>query len=289
MLSLSHINHQQVKIKTLSLITSKKRVSFSSPFAKKQASITVEASLVLPIFLMYMMTLLYSLEIVRFQSDVWEAVHKVSMEVSLQKYVKEYGMDKVKKEIDVQQEIIDYLSSRISPFICVQGGKEGVIITRAENCLGKGNTKVTVRYEVKPFIKWLPIKELIVEESCLVHGFVGYEQKALQDQIQEIIYVFITPFGEKYHFDKECTYLKVNILYEKMEKVSSLRNASGEIYYACDVCNPYHQSFVYYTKWGNRFHGNSGCTALKRTVYVVPFSEVGERTPCSKCKNKRDA
>ena len=51
----------------------------------------MEASLVLPIFLMYIMTLLYSIEIVRFQSNVWEAVHKVSMEVCFQKYGQEYG------------------------------------------------------------------------------------------------------------------------------------------------------------------------------------------------------
>lgn len=288
MLSLSQQKkYHQVRIKVLSLVTSQKRVSFSFPFTKVKASITVEASLVLPIFLMYIMTLLYSIEIVRFQSNVWEAVHKVSMEACFQKYGQEYGQGHLKTEIDVQKEIISYLNGRISPFMCVQGGKKGVVITKSEDVLGKGNIKITAIYKIKPFIKWLSFGELVVEESCLVHGFAGYEENNQQNQMEKTTYVFITPSGEKYHFDKDCTYLKVKVSCVKEEQIKELRNASGEIYHACEVCKPYKSNYVYYTNWGNRFHGNLGCTALKRTVYIVLLSEVTDRMPCSKCMNKK--
>ena len=54
------INKLQIKIKVLSLINSLRRVSFSSPFYLK-AGMALEGCLVLPVFLFFMGTLLYSL------------------------------------------------------------------------------------------------------------------------------------------------------------------------------------------------------------------------------------
>lgn len=249
-----HINYHHVRIKVLSLVTSFKRVSFPSSFGLTcKASITVEASLVLPIFFFYMMTILYTLEIVRLQSDTWEKLHQECTKTCFQAYENYFG----------EQEIL---------------------LKEEENSIGKGNILLSTSYEVKPFTVLFPLGTLVIEDSCFGHGFVGYQGDALWEQEKEAEkYVYITLSGSKYHFSEKCTYLKVKIESTTHSNIGELRNASGEIYYACSVCNPEKEGLVYFTKWGNRYHGKSDCSALKRTVFVVPLSQVGARTACSKC------
>ena len=38
-----------------------------------------------------------------------------------------------------------------------------------------------------------------------------------------------------------------------------------------------------FEEWGNKYHGETDCPSLKRTVYLVPLSEAGGRSACSKC------
>ncbi len=248
-----HSNNQQVGIKVLSLIISFKRVSFSSSFGLTcKASITVEAALVVPIFLFYMMTILYTLEIVRFQSDTWENLHQTCTERCFQAYENYYGEQK----IQIQK----------------------------EESFQKGTVLLSTSYEIKPFIAWLPIGDIVIEDRCFGHEFIGYQGDALWERERESdIYVYITASGTKYHFSDACTYLKVKIEAVTGNMIGNLRNASGEIYNACEVCSPGKKGLVYYTQWGNRYHGRSNCSALKRTVFIVPLSQAGERTACSKC------
>ena len=73
------INKQMIRIPSLNVYHIKKltfiRRAFFLSSEKTKAGMALEGSLVLPIFLFYMMTILLGLEVVRFQSQVQEALY----------------------------------------------------------------------------------------------------------------------------------------------------------------------------------------------------------------------
>lgn len=279
------INQFKIRTKALSLIKFSKRVSFSFPFYLK-AGMTVEGCLVLPVFLLFMATLLYSLEMIRLQSSVYEAMHQAGSKACFHAYESAYGKEAVAygNENAEAGEIKQYLSEQILPYLCVEGGSEGMSISVIQDSYAEGNLEINVSYSMKPFIRWLPVGNLKIKYGYFGHGFVGYTgDSAWEEETEPETYVYITSTGSKYHFSEDCTYLKVNVKAAVVEEIRYLRNGSGEKYYPCEYCNPKGEGLVYLTEWGNRYHGKANCPSLKRTVYIIPLSEAGERTACSKC------
>ena len=277
------INKLQIKIKVLSLINSLRRVSFSSSFYLR-AGMALEGCLVLPVFLFFMGTLLYSFEMVRFQSDVYEAMHQTGSRLCFYAYESKYGkgeMAYTSNLYSAPEAIKGYLEDQFLPYLCVEGGRAGVSV--AADIDNYGNIEINTDYSIKPFIRWLPIGNIKMKDRFFGHSFVGYMGDGDTEGGNGEIFVYITATGAKYHFSEECTYLKIKIKSSSEETIGSLRNNSGEKYYPCEQCNPAGQGLVYLTEWGNRYHGEADCAALKRTVYIIPLSEAGDRTACSKC------
>ena len=259
------------------------RASFSFLIFLK-AGMALEGCLVLPLFFLFTVTLLYSLEMVRFQSDAYEAMHQVGSKMCFLAYERVYEQGTAGLFTDSQEEEIkQYLGEQLLPYLCVEEGSDGVIVnTSWDNC-GDGNLEIQTSYAMKPFVRWLPIGNIEITDAFFGHGFVGYREGGEEGGKNSDIYVYITPSGSKYHLSQECTYLKINIRAEEAEEISGLRNGSGEKYYPCETCRPGKHGLVYLTEWGNKYHGETDCPSLKRTVYLVPLSEVGGRSACSKC------
>lgn len=274
------IKHQ-IKTKALFLIDSLRRVSFS-PSCYLKAGMALEGCFVLPLFLFFMGTLLYGLEMVRFQSDAYEAMHQTGSSLCFHAYESKYGKENHVPDLYTASEAVKrYLEGQFLPYLCVEDGKRGVSVDADID--NYGNIEIHTEYCIKPFIGWLPIGNIKIKDAFFGHGFVGYTGEGAAENSQGNIFVYITPTGTKYHFSRECTYLKIKISLFPEEAVSSLRNNSGGKYYPCEQCNPKGCSLVYLTEWGNRYHGEADCPALKRTVYMIPLSEAGDRSACSKC------
>lgn len=260
-----------------------KRTSFSLPLFLK-AGMALEGCLVMPLFLFFMVTLLYSLEIVRFQSDVYEALHQTGNKMCFMAYERAYERGTASHFGEEQkEEIKQYLGKQILPYLCVEGKSDGIFVDVSWNDGGEGNVEIQTFYAVKPFIHWLPIGNEKRGDVFFGHGFVGYRESSGNAEKDSEVYVYITPSGSKYHLSKECSYLRIAIRAKTAEEVFCLRNESGEKYYPCEICHPGKRGLVYLTEWGNKYHGKADCPSLKRTVYLVPLSAVGERSACSKC------
>lgn len=273
MLSFPKSHHKnQITGKALSLIPSYKRVSFlSSPSLK--GSMALEGCLVLPLFLFFIVTLLFSLEIVRFQSDCMEALYQAGNKECMMA-----GKEDLIEETYMRQ----YLDAQVMPYLCLRGEREGITVTRHRDDMG--NLELEAFYSVRPFVPWLPVGTIQIKEHFFGHEWVGYLGNGSGGQSSETeLYVYVTQSGERYHCSPGCTYLKTDLRMVSKELVKALRNASGEKYYACEVCGSVKENQVYISRWGNRYHSEAGCSALKRTVYRIPLSQAGSRTPCSKC------
>ena len=275
---------QKVKIPSLNvykfkIITFYKRAFFLSS-GRFKASIALEGSLVLPIFLFFMMTILLSLEIVRFQSQVQEALYQTGNRSAFLEYeVKYLGSERE----DMQGQVKDYLKSQLYPYLCVQGGENGVILQDLST-LEDGKIEYQASYRVKSFINWIPIGAITINDRFFSHAWTGYlDTLALNTGNQQEVYVYITFTGSKYHLSYDCTYLRIRIQSVDYEQISALRNEAGGKYYACSRCKPFKGGTVYITSNGNSFHGQADCASLKRMVYMIPLSEAVGYEPCSKC------
>lgn len=240
----------------------------------------LEGSLSLPVFLFFMMTVLLSLEAIRFQSDMMEALYQVGNQYAFAGYQIKYENETAPK---ADKEIKAYLDSQLYPYLCVAEGKEGISLQDLSDIYESGRIELTAEYRLKPFISWLPIGEIQVEERFISHGWTGFTGIETKDNREQEIYVYITKTGSKYHLSCHCTYLNVQIQAANYEEVAFLRNLSGEKYHACLKCGSGISGIVYITAGGNSYHSQSDCSSLKRTVYMIPLSEADGYEACNKC------
>lgn len=257
----------------------KKRAFFLSSGAVK-GSMALEGSLVLPLFLFFIMTVLLSLEAVRFQSNLQEAMHQAGNQYVFTGYLVKYAKEPLP---DIESEIKDCLGSQLYPYLCVAGGENGVQIQDLSAANEDGRVEFTAECQLKPFVGWFPIGNIVIRDRFFGHAFIGYTGLEAQGDGQHEIYVYVTKTGSKYHLSYDCNYLRVQVQAVDYESVFSLRNRSGEKYYACLRCNPRKGGVVYITADGNRYHGQSDCSSLKRMVYMIPLSEAKSYSACSKC------
>ena len=143
----------------------------------------------------------------------------------------------------------------------------------------KGNRVINTRgFAISPTVK---------------EGYVLRTSEDLLDLMQittgRLPYVFplatqdITPYGNAYHSSAECKTLKLSIRSVPRTGISALRSEDGSIYYPCR-CAGTSSKNVYITDYGTEYHGNIACSGLKRTVYRVLRSQVGDRHPCMRCQ-----
>ena len=243
----------------------------------------LEGSLVLPVFLFFMMTILLSLEAVRLQSNVMEALHQAGNSYAFAGYQIKYEHQ---ASPDVRGEVKEYLASQLYPALCVAGEEEGIVLEDVSDVCESGRIELKVSYGLKPFISWIPVGEIMIQDRFVSHGWIGYTgMETPKNSIQEI-YVYVTETGSKYHASYNCTYLRVQVQSISYENIFSLRNQSGEKYYACARCKPGNGGVVYFSAGGSSYHSQSDCSALKRTVYMIPLSQANGYGACSKCVGK---
>lgn len=268
-----------VKVSSLKVNKIKRAFFFSS--RKLKGSMAVEGSLVLPIFLFFMITILLSIEAVRFQSDAQEAMHQSGNQYAFTSYLEKYANQ---PSADIESQVKGYLDDQLYPYLCVSGGRNGVKIQNLSTIAKDGSVAFIAEYQIKPFIDWLPIGKVVIRDRFFSHAFIGYtglEEQGQEKQLEP--YVYVTKTGSKYHISFTCTYLKVQVKAAEFESLVSQRNHWGEKYCACARCRPLKADIVYITNDGNRYHGKSDCSALKREVYMIPLSEADSYAVCSKC------
>lgn len=268
----------------MNIVQKKRAFPFSS--LKNRGSMTVEASMVLPMFLFFMMTLLMGIEIVRLQSNLFaglgssetkhveEQIYRVLQDQPLLDHF----------EADVVEE---YLNGQENGRLCLLGN---ISVGNRSDVQGNGRIEVIVQYQIKPFIYWLPIGNsdgggLRFRDQIFVHDFNGYRGPIEGNSREEEEIVYITENGTRYHTDSGCVSLRISVQTVHSSRLSTMRNQSGGRYYPCERCRPSKNGVFFITRDGDRYHRGADCFSLKRTVRAVTLEEAVRmgRTACSKC------
>lgn len=240
-----------------------------------KGSLSLEASLVMPLFMFFLMTILMGIEIVRLQSNVIEALHQGE------------GMAFAIKSSSISPSVCnEYISTKDNPYVCIDDKESGLKFSDKSSIESNGLIKLYADYSVKPFISVIPLKKMHIEDKVVGHAFTGFvpiDGGIINIDLGE--YVYITRSGIKYHLSESCSYLNVHSRQVSYEELVNVRNKNGGKYYPCERCRPSQSGSVYITEDGGSYHSRKDCYSLRRTIRIVPLKEAIDNgySLCSKC------
>lgn len=271
-------------------IVSKRASSVISITSK--GSLTVEAALVIPIFLFAIAALLSFTDILRLQMKMDSAMSQCARELAVYGYAQNaflpegseglpLPVETLLSETYVRNRVISELGSDYLSWSPAEGS-QGIHFI-GSRIMERDRIELYSAYYVTPFFALSSKAGFLTGQSAVVRAFTGYDNLSAGDPSQNEEYVYITPEGKAYHKKRSCHYLDLSIEKVFEDELAGLRNQDGSIYHACPLCGDTGGRTVFITNYGDKYHKNILCSGLKRTVEMVPISQVGNRTPCSKC------
>ena len=271
-----------------------KRVSRFIFHKKVKASMTLEAAMVLPLFLFFLLNMIYCMNIIGTQSRLQAALHQTGNQMAFAGYAYAQVGDAALPEIPAgvilsegyaRQQIIRYVGREYLEKSCVTGGAGGISML-GSSVMGTGDyIDLQVSYRGQPFTALMGYDGFLMRQRYYAKAWTGYEiGSSANGQATEDLLVYITQTGTVYHVYRNCSYLNPVIQEISVAEMAGQKNLSGGKYSACERCgNGSAQGKVYVTEQGSRYHRNLNCSGLKRTIYTVPLSQTGGKGRCSKC------
>ena len=271
---------------------------------KKKASLTIEAALSLPIFLFFVIAVLYFLMIILLQSDIQLHMEEAARKLGKQAYLLERldGLSMDAEEIDGETKSLaaaglnplvikagilkDDLSNKIDSSK-IKGGTGGFYTYHSSYEEQEGILDIIAHYNYQ--IPFLPgnLGQVKLSQRSLSHTWVGRQLrkqtggKEADEQEGKIVYV--TEYGTVYHLSKDCHYLDLSVHAVSAGDIGEARNANGGKYYPCSCAKHAASGSYYVTDYGTNYHGDLSCSGLKRTIREVDISNVGSLHACPKC------
>ena len=281
------------------------------------ASSTVEASIVIPLFIYAIMAVTYLVQIVGFQVKVQQALYSESRKMA--KYIYTYEMmnkqntsesqkeDMMKVDVnsDEDEDYRSILSNGIGVGVAqtlfiselgleyiknahIVGGAAGFNMMNSKIMSHNNMINIVVTYTIRNPFDIFGIGIMTFTQSVSTNAWLGDTDNANNSEdtsnIEETI-VYITPSGSVYHTNRNCSYLILSIHEIPVNELQNQRNESGGKYYACEKCGSKSTEGKFYiTNYGDRYHTTVNCSALMRNVMAVQLSTVLNRQQCSKCK-----
>nr|WP_317283231.1 pilus assembly protein [uncultured Sellimonas sp.] len=252
-----------------------KKVPLSA--SRRKGSLTVEAAVVIPLFLFTMMVLIYLLEIMAIETNI-----RAGMQYAGKKYAENTYVTPLTGTKVLEKDVIEAVGPERLNRSIIENGASGLDCSNSYVDPLNKILYLKIKYIVK-----IPVPKFVVPgiektESIRIKGWNGYESSLPVSEEQKIVYV--TEHGVVYHKDYHCKYLDLSIHMVSAAELETLRNESGGKYYPCERCGQKPQGWgVYITNTGNRYHTSISCSGLKRKIYAVPISETTGKEACSKC------
>ena len=238
------------------------------------ASLTVEAALVLPVFIFAVLTFAYLGLLAKTQDEVRHAMVGTVSEASAEAGA---GMEKV---------VASPLYYRAKLGLYLSDTTLTTLLTGSTFLQENDEIDLRVTYTTSLPFSMFGMRPYF-HERVHTRAFVGVDKR--ESSVEDDVVVYVTPTGRVYHRNKNCTYLRMKISRVLYGDVGGLRNSGGGIYYPCQRCAKaaiHADHPVWVTNYGDRYHTNRACSEIKRTIKEILLSQAGSRTPCSKCGAK---
>ena len=271
------INEQYKNSPQLRVQKHKPKIKETSLCTFHKASLTIEATIVLPVVLGVLVTILFFFRIIQVQMTVEEGLIYAGRKTAVESSI-------------VDSEIVQYASAKafllealtdeavIEKY--VEGGSAGVVLL-GSNFWGN-DIVLKASYHVNFPIRLFEFGGVTLWSQHVFRKWVGDIYKG---GAQEDGYVYVTPEGEVYHATKSCRAIKLSLNRCNLFEIQGKRGENGQKYYPCMKCM-FEESMiylVYYTDYGTFYHADLNCSSIKRTITKTLLSEVENRRKCSFC------
>ncbi len=252
-------------------------------------SASVEAAIVLPMFIFAMLGLVSAAGVIHTRGIVYEGLHETAL------YLAEYSfLDRqIKAGVDVGEES-DLISNGLSAVTAntklgeyiddsgmveryVDGGMAGLRIVQAEL---KSDDRIYIKllYDLHIEIPIIGNIKIPCEERIRQRAYIGYDRG--NDDDSEGTYVYVAENGQVYHSSRSCYHIRLTI--RQVSPADAARECEGLS--GCSLCARYSgRGTLYVTQSGDRYHFSLECPGLKRTIYRVKKNDCGDLPPCSEC------
>jgi len=283
---------------------------------KVSASLTVEASLVLPVILLFFVAFLYFIQIFILQEKLQQAITDTGLGMARAAYMFSdfFDADEIKNfdtsllEEELKQDLPEFLhalsdggmikyavkkrlkAQNLNPS-CIAGGFDGICFDDSVILRDTDDIDVVARYKVRIPIRFFGLFERDVIQRARLRGWSGLKLPALYKAIEEDEEentektVYVTESGTVYHLDRNCSHIKLSVT--AINGIPTWqRNNNGGKYKPCESCLNFdhpEKGTYYITLYGDRYHIKADCPGIKRTIRQVPVSQVGHLDPCKRC------
>ncbi len=266
-------------------ITYKKLRTDSGGHFKTEASLTVEAALVFPLFFFTIWAFWQLFLIMLLELEIAGCVSKTASTFSAVGFI-ERKSEEEKCETEELLWIPDfYLNAAegvipLTDFLWVKLKNEDD---------SADNIEITADFVLR--VPLLGNTGFPMKRGFKVHSYTGTWDKNVflkpqeepEKEENEGKY-YVTENGTVYHRDESCSYISVKTEAVNEEVISGKRNRDGKKYTECVYCrNKKHSGTVYITSYGEKYHYGADCPILKRSVRAVTKEEIRGLRPCSKC------
>lgn len=264
------ISLRQVIKKGKSIGGSFPREALSHAFLK--GGMTLEAALVLPLFLYAAATILSLFLLMQTQYIVGNSLAQAAADAAL------LG-NRTPGQVKTLTQAAFYKSLAVEdcPLSMVKGGAAG--FSWRNTSVDDAYLDACVAYEIKFPLRFFGKGSMKVSDECRIHRWTGRQRDGTGGGEEE--WVFVTPTQSVYHENRNCSHLKLSIKTVSAAKVQS----DGSSYAPCGHCTKGKKKggVVYVTARGGCYHYRIDCSGLKRTVYMVKKSQVRGKHACSRC------
>lgn len=281
---------------------------------KKDASITVEASLILPSYIFSIMAFIYIIQIILVQEHIQSAMTQTGEYISQYAYVYDYikyyqeeesyiesnvNSEDISYASDIievlflQTKLVDYMDKNLINHSCIVGGIDGIAMAGSDILEENDIIELKVSYMIKIPFAILGLNSMKAEQYLTIRGFTGYKpikdnKVPSNDMEEEDRFVYITRTGTVYHTNENCTHIRLDIRETSFGRLEGERNENGGKYYPCESCMKGDQhntdSTAYIASYGDRYHSTISCSRLKRSIITIRVSKVKDRSLCIRCK-----
>lgn len=305
-LGIAHKAHALKKIQVKSLSIRQSKVCHylgsqphsrgTSRYTCRKAVLTIEAAIVLPFFVCFMVFILYFFRVLQTQTSIAQALQyagrKTAAEYSLptdtssqddhKSLIEEIKESDLSGILKAKAYFYKQLKKQNCPTEYIQRGISGISFLQSD--FSDDYIELKAIYKMKLPVTLLGKIQFRIVQVSKCRKWTGShpEQDSQTEQDQWLYY---TQYGTVYHADRSCTHLDLSIRGVAFTQVSSKRNNSGGKYHKCEKCGKEssEKGMVYITDYGDRYHSSLTCGGLKRTIYMIRKSKATDKRMCSKC------
>lgn len=244
-------------------------------YTQNKGNTVVEATLILPLFIMGMISVYHMGRVKMAEQVLYEAA------VETAEYLAEEAYLEIYNPLTPYIKFRDYIDDNELVNMYITNGANGVTIYGYTKPDADNKLTITYQYQTRMRVFLFPLLSSNHTITIEQRAYVGDASRDVSEIDEGNRYVFVTDNKDVYHLSRNCTYLLLSV------QATSYTNAQLLGFTACEFCgDDVIQGNVYVTDEGRRFHSNLGCSGLKRTVYRVKKSSVGGLPICTRCASK---